>query len=148
MCGPSADTPADVLEAVHDVLHDVCAFSTVKQVDAAAEEADKLQGGKQAAALQAAEAAGATPSAAAGAATAAAVPPSGAAASAPAAGATLGHIQSGKYALPRSGNKAADMVAAGLLSAGTMVASAVSLLSNLLAEAILSVQAEVLSQRG
>lgn len=127
---------------MHDVLHDVCAFSTVKQVDAAAEEVDKLQGGKQAAALKNAEAAGAGPSAAAGAAAAAAAqaggphpaPPS-AAPGAPgqhapaAAGAApappLGHIQSGKYTLPSSGNKTADKVAAGLLTAGAAVASAV-----------------------
>lgn len=128
------DTALEVLEAVHDVLHDVCAFSTVKQVDAAAEEADKLQGGKQAAAIQAAEAAGAGPSAAAGAATAAAVATGAAGSGAPAVsgppgapgGPPLGHIQSGKYVLPSSGNKTADKVAAGLLTAGTAVAAAVS----------------------
>jgi hypothetical protein len=38
----------------------------------------------------------------------------------------LGHIQSGKYVLPSSGNKTADKVAAGLLTAGTAVAAAVS----------------------
>jgi len=120
------DTPTAVLEAVHDVLHDVCAFSTVKQVDAAAEEMDKLQGGKQAAAIQAAEAAGAGPSAAAGAATAAAGAPGGVPAGGPAPGGPpLGRIQSGKYSMASSGNKTADMFAAGLLSAGTMVASAV-----------------------
>lgn len=125
-----------MLEAVHDVLHDVCAFSTVKQVDAAAEEVDKLQGGKQAAAIKAAEAAGAGPSGAAGAATAAAA---AAAAATPAGapssdavhpgapgGPPLSHIQSGRYTLPSSGNKTADKVAAGLLSAGQAVASAVS----------------------
>jgi hypothetical protein len=128
-------TPADVLEAVHDVLHDVCAFSTVKQVDAAAEEVDKLQGGKQAAAIKAAEAAGAGPSAAAGAATAAAATTAGPTPAGPssAPGAPghpgappLGHIQSGKYTLPSSGNKTADKVAAGLLTASAAVASAVS----------------------
>lgn len=147
------DTPGDVLEAVHDVLHHVCAFSTVKQVDAAAEEVDKLQGGKQAAALKTAEAAGAGPSAAAGAATAAAAqtagphpaPPS-AAPGAPgqhapaAAGAApappLGHIQSGKYTLPTSGNKTADKVAAGLLTAGAAVASAVGAAATATAGAI------------
>jgi hypothetical protein len=123
-----------VLEAVHDVLHDVCAFSTVKQVDAAAEEVDKLQGGKQAAAIQAAEAAGAGPSAAAGAATAAAAATAGPTPAGPssAPGAPgqpgappLGPIQSGKYTLPSSGNKTADKVAAGLLTASAAVASAV-----------------------
>lgn len=132
-----ADTPAEVLEAVHDVLHDVCAFSTVKQVDAAAEEADKLQGGKQAAALQAAEASGAGPSAVAGAATAAAAATAGLHPAGPsvAPGAPgqpgappLGHIQSGKYTLPSSGNKTADKVAAGLLSASSFVAEKVCLL--------------------
>lgn len=41
------DTPGEVLDALHDVLHDVCALSTVKQLDAAYEEADRLQGGKE-----------------------------------------------------------------------------------------------------
>lgn len=117
------------------MLHDVCAFSTVKQVDAAAEEVDKLQGGKQAAAIKAAEAAGAGPSAAAGAATAAAAATAGPTPAGPssAPGAPghpgappLGHIQSGKYTLPSSGNKTADKVAAGLLTASAAVASAVS----------------------
>jgi hypothetical protein len=121
-----------VLEAVHDVLHDVCAFSTVKQVDAAAEEVDKLQGGKQAAAIKAAEAVGAGPSAAAGAATAAAAATPAVAPSTSAVppgapgGPPLSHIQSGKYTLHSSGNKTADKVAAGLLTAGQAVASAVS----------------------
>lgn len=120
------------------MLQDVCAFSTVKQVDAAAEEVDKLSGGKQAAAIQAAEAQGAGPSAAAGAATAAAatavpVGVAGGPAAAAAAGAAplpprIGTIEGDKFVLPSSGNKTADKVAAGLLTAGTAVASAVSVL--------------------
>jgi hypothetical protein len=126
-----------VLEAVDDVLHDCCAFSTVRQVDAAAEEVDKLQGGKQAQALQAAEEAGAGPAAAAGAATAAAAAAGaaapGTAAPTPAGAApapprrTPARIESGRYSLPSSGSTAADRVAAGLLWSGTVVANAVRL---------------------
>ncbi|KAF6265793.1 senescence-associated protein-domain-containing protein [Scenedesmus sp. NREL 46B-D3] len=106
-----ADTPAEVLEAVNDVLHDSCAFSTAKQVDAAYEEADNLNGRKEATALQAAEAAGTPP------------PPAAAAASGQAAAAP--GISAGRYQLPNSGNATADKVAAGLVVGGTMVATAV-----------------------
>lgn len=110
---------------MHDVLHDCCAFSTAKQVDAAYEEADKLNGSKEAAALQAEDIAGARPAAAAvGPGVAVGVP-----ATAPAATAAPPPAQSGiavgQYTLPSSGNQTADKVASGLLWGGTVVASAV-----------------------
>lgn len=115
-----ADTPAEVLEAVNDVLHDSCAFSTAKQVDAAYEEADNLNGRKEAAALQAAEAAGSTPAAAAG--------------QAAAAGTAPGHPQ-----LPSSGKQTtADKVAAGLVLGGAVVATAVGKAAAATANAISS----------
>lgn len=106
------DTSDDVLEAVYDVLYSSCALSTVKQVDAAAEEVDKLQGGKEAAALQAAAAA------------AGGLRPETADAAAAAVAGTAS-IQAGKYELKKSGNAAADSVAAGLLWGGTMVVNVV-----------------------
>ncbi|WIA11726.1 hypothetical protein OEZ85_011821 [Tetradesmus obliquus] len=122
-----ADTPAEVLEAVNDVLHDSCAFSTAKQVDAAYEEADNLNGRKEAAALQAAEAAGSMPAAAAAAGQAAA-----AAAAAP--GAAPGRPQ-----LPSSGKQTtADKVAAGLVLGGAVVATAVGKAAAATANAISS----------
>jgi hypothetical protein len=107
----NTDTSHDVLEAVYDVLYSSCALSTVKQVDAAAEEVDKLQGGKEAAALQAAAAAGGLG------------PETADAAAAAVAG--TASIQAGKYELKKSGNAAADSVAAGLLWGGTMVVNVV-----------------------
>ncbi len=50
------DTPAAALEAVEDVLASSCAFSTARQVDAAAEEAERRAGGGKAAKVSAAEA--------------------------------------------------------------------------------------------
>lgn len=129
----TADTSADVLEAVHDVLHDSCAFTTAKQVDAAYEEADKLTGGKQAAALQAAEAAGAPPAAAAAAAAAVAGP---GATLTPAEAAAAANVAAGKYSLPSSGNATADRVAAGLLLGSSMAASAIGRAAAATADAI------------
>jgi hypothetical protein len=42
----AADTPRSVLEATADIIEAATAFSTVKQVDAAYEEADSLTGGR------------------------------------------------------------------------------------------------------
>jgi hypothetical protein len=129
---PKGTQPA-VLEAVNDVLHDSCALTTTKQVDAAYEEADKLNGGKEAAALHAAEAAGAPPAAAAMAAAAAAGPSP---TLTPAQAATAASVAAGKYTLPSSGNPTADRVAAGLLLGGTAVASAVGRAAAATADAI------------
>lgn len=122
-----------MLEAIEDVIHDSCALTTTKQVDAAYEEADKLTGGKEAAALQAAEAAGAPPEAAAVAAAAVAGPSP---TLTPSEAATAANVVAGKYTLPSSGNPNADRVAAGLLLGGTMVASAVGRAAAATADAI------------
>jgi hypothetical protein len=82
-------------------------------VDAAYEEADTLNGSKEAAALQAAEAAGSMP------------PPAVAAGQAAGAAAAPAGIAAGRYQLPSSGNSTADKVAAGLVLGGAVVATAV-----------------------
>lgn len=118
-----ADTPAEALTALHDVLLAVSALGTAKQLDAAAEEADRLGGGKEAQAIAAAAQADEAQAGSGG--SDAAAP---AAAPAPAT--------AGVYVLPPSGNPTADRLAAGLLRGSSAVAGMVGRAASATASAI------------